>query len=162
MNISVVGLGKLGAVLAAVMADRGHKVIGVDLNPAFVDAINQGRAPVTEPGLNELVQRNSERLSATANLAEAVAGSDLTFVLVPTPSGPDGTFSLKYVLKVVEGVGVALRNKPGYHIVVITSTVMPGATGGEVQPLLERVSGKKCGEDFGLCYNPEFIALGSV
>lgn len=162
MNISVVGLGKLGAVLAAVMADRGHKVVGVDLNPAFVEAINQGRAPVTEPGLGELVQRSVDRLSATGDLAEAVAQTDLTFVLVPTPTGPDGTFSLKHVLKVVDGVALALKNKTSYHIVVITSTVMPGATGGEVLPLLESVSGKKCGEDFGLCYNPEFIALGSV
>ncbi len=162
MNISVVGLGKLGAVLAAVMADRGHEVIGVDLNAAFVDAVNQGRAPVSEPGLSELVQRNAERFSATTDVAQAVAKTDLTFVLVPTPSGPDGTFSLKIVLKVVEGIALALRNKPSYHLVVITSTVMPGSTGGEVLPLLEKISGKKCGQDFGLCYNPEFIALGSV
>ncbi len=162
MNISVVGLGKLGAVLAAVMADRGHYVVGVDLNPAFVDAFNQGRAPVSEPGLSELVQRSADRLSATSDVGEAVEKSDLTFVLVPTPSGPDGTFSLKHVLKVVEGIALALRNKPAYHLVVVTSTVMPGSTGGQVLPLLEEISGKKCGEDFGLCYNPEFIALGSV
>jgi len=162
MNISVVGLGKLGAVLAAVLADRGHQVTGVDLNPDYVDAINKGTAPVTEPGLSELVTRNSERLMATSNLGSAVATTDITFVLVPTPSGPDRTFSLKYVLQVVEGIAAALRQKNTYHLVVITSTVMPGATGGEVLPALERLSGKKCGEDFGLCYNPEFIALGSV
>ncbi|HLH00319.1 MAG TPA: nucleotide sugar dehydrogenase [Bryobacteraceae bacterium] len=162
MNISVVGLGKLGAVLAGVMADRGHHVTGVDLNPALVDAVNQGRAPVSEPGLSELVHRNSDRLSATVDLAEAVGRTDLTFVLVPTPSGPDGTFSLKYVLKVVEGIAQVLRSKSTYHLVVITSTVMPGSTGGEVLPMLEAISGKKCGVDFGLCYNPEFIALGSV
>src|SRR5690348_2704342 len=101
MNISVVGLGKLGAVLAAVLADRGHEVIGVDLNQAFVDAVNQGRAPVSEPGLSELVHRNADRLSATVDVGGAVAKTDLTFVIVPTPSGPEGTFSLKYVLKVV-------------------------------------------------------------
>jgi UDPglucose 6-dehydrogenase len=162
MNISVVGLGKLGAVLAGVFADRGHQVIGVDLNPAFVDAVNQGRAPVSEPGLSEMIQRSAERLSATNDVAVAVAQSDITFVLVPTPSGPDRTFLLQHVLKVVDGVARALKSKSSYHLVVITSTVMPGATGGEVLPLLERVSGKKCGEDFGLCYNPEFIALGSV
>ncbi len=162
MNISVVGLGKLGAVLAVVMADRGHQVVGVDLNPAYVDALNQGHAPVSEPGLSELIQRSAERLSATSDVAVAVAQSDLTFVLVPTPSGPDGTFSLKHVLKVVEGIAQALRTKSTYHLVVITSTVMPGSTGGEVLPLLEEISGKKCGQDFGLCYNPEFIALGSV
>ena len=144
------------------MADRGHQVIGVDLSPAAVDAINSGNAPVSEPGLSEMIQRSAERLSATSDVADAVSRTELTFVLVPTPSMPDGSFSLKQVLAVVEGVALALRNKTSYHIVVITSTVMPGSTGGEVLPLLERVSGKKCGPDFGLCYNPEFIALGSV
>jgi UDPglucose 6-dehydrogenase len=162
MNISVVGLGKLGAVLAAVMADRGHRVAGVDVNPAAVSAINKGLAPVSESGLEELIGRNAARLSATADMAAAVAESDVTFVVVPTPSGADGTFSLQFVLNAAESIALALRAKPRYHLVVISSTVMPGSTGGEVLPLLERISGKKCGVDFGLCYNPEFIALGSV
>ncbi|MBZ5611537.1 MAG: nucleotide sugar dehydrogenase [Acidobacteriia bacterium] len=162
MNISVVGLGKLGAVLAGVLADRGHQVIGVDLNPAAVDAFNQGRAPVSEPGLAEMVHGAAARLSATSDIGSAVAKTDATFILVPSPSGPDGAFSLKMVLNAAEGIAKALREKSSYHLVVVTTTVMPGSTGGEVLPLLERVSGKKCGVDFGLCYNPEFIALGSV
>lgn len=162
MNISVVGLGKLGAVLAAVMADKGHAVTGVDINPDAVAAINEGKAPVREPGLDEMIHRNAKHLSATTDLEEAVGRTEITFVVVPTPSGPDGTFSLKYVLTAAESIAQALRNKDSYHVVVISSTVMPGSTGGEVLPLLERISGKKCGPDFGLCYNPEFIALGSV
>lgn len=162
MNISVVGLGKLGAVLAGVMADSGHDVVGVDINPAFVDAINAGRAPVREPGLEEMIARNASRLSATTDVQDAVTRTEITFVVVPTPSGPDAMFSLRYVLNAAEPIAAALRAKPAYHLVVISSTVMPGSTGGEIRAALERISEKKCGPDFGLCYNPEFIALGSV
>ena len=87
MNISVIGLGKLGAVLAGVMADKGHEVVGADVNPAAVAAINQGVSPVREPGLDEMIRRNAARMSATADFAEAVAHTDVTFVVVPTPSG---------------------------------------------------------------------------
>jgi len=162
MHISVIGLGKLGAVLAGVMADKGHQVVGVDVNPAHVAAINQGISPVREPGLDEMIRRNASRMSATDDIGSAIASTEITFMVVPTPSGPDGTFSLKYVLNAIEPIARALANKSTYHVVVISSTVMPGATGGEILPTLERVSGKKCGVDFGLCYNPEFIALGSV
>jgi UDPglucose 6-dehydrogenase len=162
MRISVIGLGKLGAVMAAVVADAGFDVVGVDLNQGFVDSINNGEAPVQEPGLPELIVKNRSRLRATTNTEAAVADTDVTFIIVPTPSGPDGAFALKYVLAAGESIGRALRAKDSYHLVVISSTVMPGSTASEVLPLLEEVSGKKCGEDFGLCYNPEFIALGSV
>jgi UDPglucose 6-dehydrogenase len=162
MNISVVGLGKLGSVLAGVMADRGHEVVGVDINPGFVAAINAGRAPVREPGLDDMIARNSARLSATTDVQDAVIRTDITFVVVPTPSGPDATFSLQYILNAAEPIGLALARKSAYHLVVISSTVMPGSTGGEIRGRLEQVSGKTCGPDFGLCYNPEFIALGSV
>lgn len=162
MNLSVVGLGKLGSVLAAVMADRGHEVVGVDINPDYVAAINAGRAPVREPGLDEMIARNAARLSATSSVQDAVARTEATFVVVPTPSGPDATFSLQYILNAAEPIGLALGRKPGYHLVVISSTVMPGSTGGAIRERLEQVSGRRCGPDFGLCYNPEFIALGSV
>jgi UDPglucose 6-dehydrogenase len=162
MNISVVGLGKLGAVLAGVMADRGHEVVGVDINPASVAEVNAGGAPVREPGLDEMIARNASRLTATTNVQEAVARTDITFVVVPTPSGPDATFSLQYILNAAEPIAAALQVKSSYHLVVISSTVMPGSTGGEIRATLEQISGKTCGPDFGLCYNPEFIALGSV
>ncbi len=162
MRLSIIGLGKLGAPMAAVLAEKGHTVVGMDLSPGFVNAINQGRAPVNEPGLDELIRKNRERLSATTDCAQAVAQSDVTFVIVPTPSESDGSFSLRYVLAAGEAIGQALRLKQSYHLVVLSSTVMPGSTGGSLLPVLERASGKRCGEDFGLCYNPEFIALGSV
>src|ERR1700730_9162684 len=162
MNLSVIGLGKLGAPMAAVMAEKGHSVIGVDVSPGFVHAINEGRAPVNEPGLDDLIRRNRQRLSATSSCAEAIAGSDVTFIIVPTPSEEDGSFSLRYVTAVGDPLGQALRKKSGYHLVVLSSTVMPGSTGDILLPLLESSSGKQCGKDFGLCYNPEFIALGSV
>jgi UDPglucose 6-dehydrogenase len=162
MQISVIGLGKLGAVLAGVMADRGHTVVGVDVNPASVEAINKGLSPVSEPGLGDMIRKNAERLSATGDVGAAIAASEITFIVVPTPSGPDGTFTVKYVLNAIEPIALALKEKSSYHIVVVSSTVMPGQTGGEVLPMLEKISGKKCGVDFGLCYNPEFIALGSV
>lgn len=91
-----------------------------------------------------------------------MADTEATFIIVPTPSESHGGFSVCYVLEAAEAIGRALRKKAGYHLVVLTSTVLPGATGGQLLPVLEAASGKKCGQDFGLCYNPEFIALGSV
>jgi UDPglucose 6-dehydrogenase len=162
MNISVIGLGKLGAPLAAVLAYKHHTVIGVDIDPRPVRLLNQGEAPVFEPGLDDLIRRSSDHLSATTDYREAVTRTEVTFIIVPTPSEKQGGFSLQYVLPAAESIGKALRDKRDYHLVVLTSTVMPGATGREVLPTLEALSGKRCGTDFGLCYNPEFIALGSV
>lgn len=162
MKLSIIGLGKLGAPMAAVMAHKGHTVVGVDVNPAYVTAIQQGRPPVSEPGLAEMVAANRERLSATLDYDEAIIATEVTFIIVPTPSNPDGRFSMRFVLSAAEKIGAALRKKNGWHVVVLSSTVMPGCTGGQLQPALEVASGKKCGVDFGLCYNPEFIALGSV
>jgi len=162
MRLSIIGLGKLGAPMAAVMAEKGHTVIGVDISPGFVNAINQGRAPVNEPGLEELVHKNRGRLAATTDCIDAVTATDVTFIIVPTPSEADGSFSLRYVLAAGDSIGQALRRKNKYHLVTLSSTVMPGSTGGKLLPVLERASGKRCGDDFGLCYNPEFIALGSV
>lgn len=148
--------------MAAVMVHKGHTVIGVDVNPAYVAAMEQGLPPVNEPGLAAMIGANRERLSATTDCRAAVLATDATFIMVPTPSEADGGFSMKYVLSAAEQIGAALKTKPGWHLVVLSSTVMPGSTGGTLLPALEAHSGKKCGRDFGLCYNPEFIALGSV
>jgi UDPglucose 6-dehydrogenase len=148
--------------MAAVMAHKGHHVIGVDVNPEYVEALREGRAPVNETGLEEMVRINRSRLTATLDYTEAVLASDITFIIVPTPSDPNGRFSMKYVLTAAEKIGAALRRKKQWHLVSLCSTVMPGCTGGELLPALEAYSGKRCGVDFGLCYNPEFIALGSV
>ena len=162
MKISVIGLGKLGSPLAAVFASKGHSVIGVDLNPDFVNKMNQGIAPVPEPTLQELISAHKSRLHATLDYEEAVLRSDITFVIVPTPSEKDGLFTNKYLLKAVETIGKAISKKSSYHLVVITSTVTPGSTDGEIREILEASSHRPVGKDLGLCYNPEFIALGSV
>jgi len=159
---TVIGLGRLGAPLAACLASKGVRVIGVDADPQKVEALQAGRAPVAETGLESVIRENRERLSATASIEDAVAASEITFIVVGTPSEPSGGFSLRHVLPVCEAVGRALRTKREFHIVVLTSTVLPGMTAGPVQSKLEELSGKKCGRDFGLCYSPEFIALGSV
>lgn len=161
-SISVIGLGKLGAPMVACFASKGYRVIGVDMDPAKVDAINRGVAPVYEPRLEEMLQIQKGQLRATQDIAAAVSDSDVTFLVVATPSEPGGGFSLRYVLPACEKIGRALRTKLGFHLVVLTSTVLPGSTGGAVRATLEQASGKLAGVDFGLCYNPEFIALGSV
>ena len=162
MKISVIGLGKLGSPLAAVFASKGFSVVGTDLNGAYVDAINRGEAPVDEPRLQELIEANRERLRATHDAAAAVADTDVTFIIVPTPSDETGRFQNRFILSAIEPVGAGLKRKKGYHVVVITSTVMPGSTGAEIRAALEVASGRSVGERLGLCYNPEFIALGSV
>jgi UDPglucose 6-dehydrogenase len=162
MRISVIGLGKLGAPLAAVFASKGFSVVGTDLNRTYVEAINRGAAPVEEPRLHELIERNRERLTATLDAVAAVADTDVTFVIVPTPSDATGMFTNRFVIAAMEAVGAGIRRKAGYHLVVITSTVMPGSTGGEIAAALEAHSGRSVGGTLGLCYNPEFIALGSV
>jgi UDPglucose 6-dehydrogenase len=162
MSISVFGLGKLGAVMAGAFASKGFRVTGVDINQGAVQAINEGRAPVLEPGLPEIIRSHRNNLKATLSAEEAIRESEISFVIVPTPSDHDGSFSLQYAKHAFRGIGQALRTKQGYHTVVMTSTVLPGATRYGLLPILEKESGKTCGHDFGLCYNPEFIALGSV
>jgi UDPglucose 6-dehydrogenase len=162
VRISVIGLGKLGSPMAACFAARGFTTVGVDLNPTYVEAIEEGRAPVFEPGLSEMLAEGRACLTATTDTSAAVCQTDATFIIVPTPSNEDGGFSLDYVLEAVREIGTALSTKDGYHLVVLTSTVMPGATEGPVLRALEDSSGKRVGTDIGLCYSPEFIALGSV
>jgi UDPglucose 6-dehydrogenase len=161
-SISIVGLGKLGAPLAACFAARGFDVHAVDADAKKIEALSRGVPPVHEPGLAKLLSESQGRLTAGQDTEKAVRDSELTFIVVGTPSDPDGGFSLRNVLPVCESIGRVLRGKQGFHLVVLTSTVMPGSTGSEVKAALERASGKRCGEGFGLCYSPEFIALGTV
>jgi UDPglucose 6-dehydrogenase len=161
-TLAVVGLGKLGSPMVACLASKGFDVIGVDVDEQKVAAVADGRAPVFEPQLDELLAANKDRVTATTDLADAVRRSDMTFVVVATPSDEQGGFSLKWVLPACETIGAALAESDAFHTVVLTSTVMPGSTESEVVPVLERASGKRAGVDFGVCYSPEFIALGSV
>ena len=161
-SVSVIGLGKLGAPMVAAMAARGVLAIGVDSDAAKVDTIARGVPPIFEPRLAETLILARGRLTATRSIEDAVRDSDMTFIVVATPADPDGSFSLRYVLPVCDAIGRALASKHEYHLVALTSTVMPGSTGGEVRETLENASHKRAGKDFGLCYSPEFIALGSV
>ncbi|MDA2933557.1 nucleotide sugar dehydrogenase [Acidobacteria bacterium AH-259-D05] len=161
-SFSVVGLGKLGTCMAACIASKGFDVIGVDVDPRKVNLLNNGEAPVLEPHLQELITANRSRLTATTDYERAIIASEVTFIVVPTPSDDHGGFSIRYVAQAAQQIGRALAAKSDYHVVAITSTVLPGATEFGILPILEENSGKISGRDFGLCYTPEFIALGSV
>jgi len=161
MRVAVVGLGKLGAPLAAVLASKGNDVLGVDLNPDAVRLLNDGVAPVEEPRLQELISASRDHLAATTDVA-AAATAELSILLVPTPSDERGAFSNEYLLAAVEEIGRALGRRADDHVVIVGSTVMPGSCGGEIRATLERASGRVVGETVGLCYSPEFIALGNV
>jgi len=159
VKVSVFGLGYVGSVSAASFASDGHQVIGVDVNPDKVAAINAGRSPIVEPGLEQLLARNATegRLRATTDSAVAVAESEVSLLCVGTPSRKNGSLDLTYLERVSTEVGAALRTKSAYHVVVVRSTVLPGTTHGVVIPALERASGKKYGEGFGVSVNPEFL-----
>jgi len=162
VRYSVIGLGKLGSCSATCIASKGFDVIGVDLNQKTVELVNSGLAPVREPGLDDLIQKSKSHLRATDSYREAILNSDITLVIVPTPSENHGGFSLEHVTAAAKEIGKVLAEKSDYHLIDIVSTVLPGSTEYGIKPILEEFSGKKCGPDFGLCYNPEFIALGSV
>lgn len=161
-TISVIGIGKLGSPFLATCASRGFNVIGLDVNSHFVDLLNQGKAPVDEPNLKQLILKNRKKIRATSDYTEAINNSDVTFIIVPTPSNKDGAFSNEYVISAARNIGEVLRHKGKFHLVIVTSTTMPKSTDSEIIPALEKVSGKRVNRDFGVCYNPEFIALGSV
>jgi GDP-mannose 6-dehydrogenase len=164
MNISVFGLGYVGAVSAACLSDGGHTVIGVDPQVAKVDAINAGRSPVVERDLDRLTQagRAAGRLSATTDAAAAVRASDLALVCVGTPSQANGDLDMTFLERVCNDIGTALRGDDRYFVVVIRSTLLPGTTRSLIIPVLERASGRQVGRDLGVCVNPEFLREGSA
>ena len=164
MNVSVFGLGYVGSVSAASFAADGHHVVGVDVNPDKVASINDGRSPIVEKGLDELIRDNTAngRLRATTSTKEAVEATDLSLVCVGTPSRRNGSLDLTYLERVCEQIGDALKDKPSYHVVVVRSTVLPGTTHGVVIPAIERTSGKKYGSGFGVTVNPEFLREGTA
>ena len=162
-KISVFGLGYVGAVSLACLADNGHEVIGVDVNPLKVNIINEGRSPIIEHGLDELMCKGVESgsIRALTDSREAVHATELSIICVGTPSNSNGSLDLRYVQRVAHEIGEALAKKDAYHIVILRSTVLPGTTEEVVIPALEQASGKKCGVDFGVCFNPEFLREGS-
>lgn len=161
-KISVIGLGKLGLCLAATLADKGFKVTGLDIDKEKVKKINQGISPIKETGLAALIKKVKPDLQATTSFEEAILKTQVSFIIVPTPSLKNGSFSNRYIKQVLKKIATVIKKKSSYHLVVISSTVMPQTTEKIAKPLLEKISGKNYGQDFGLAYNPQFIALGSV
>jgi GDP-mannose 6-dehydrogenase len=164
MNVSVFGLGYVGSVSAASFAADGHTVIGVDVNPDKVASLNEGRSPIVEKGLDDLIRTNSSngRLTATTSTKKAIENSDLSLICVGTPSRRNGSLDLTYLERVCEQIGEALAEKATYHVVVVRSTVLPGTTQSVVIPALERTAGKKYGTAFGVTVNPEFLREGTA
>jgi GDP-mannose 6-dehydrogenase len=164
MKISVLGLGYVGAVVAACLARRGHSVVGVDSQPNKVALINSGKSPIIEREIDEIVAQEvaAGRLSATTDVAAAVSGADLTMVCVGTPSRANGEIDVSQVRRVCEQIGEALRSHPGAPVIVVRSTLIPGTTRGLVIPALEAASGRQAGTDFGVCVNPEFLREGTA
>ncbi|MCD6312387.1 MAG: UDP-glucose/GDP-mannose dehydrogenase family protein, partial [Thaumarchaeota archaeon] len=161
-RVSVIGLGYVGLTFSACLADRGFKVYGVDIDEEKRRLISEGRPPIYEEGIEPLLRRaiSSGFLKVTGDFRESVLGSDVTFICVGTPSRPDGSVDLSQVEDACRRVGEALRDKEDYHLVVVRSTVPPGTTEGLVRASLESTSGKRVGEDMGLCFNPEFLSEG--
>ena len=164
MKVSVFGLGYVGSVSAASFAADGHEVVGVDVNADKVAAVNAGRSPIVEPGLEEQLADavSAGRLRATTDTADAIAATEVSLLCVGTPSRKNGSLDLTYLERVASQIGEALANKTVYHVVVVRSTVLPGTTHEVVIPALERTSGKKYGEGFGVSVNPEFLREGTA
>ena len=162
MKISIVGCGYVGCVTGVCFSDMGYEVILVDVDPIKVESINKGRPPIYEPGLEDLIRKNRERICATMNLKDAVRDTEITFIAVGTPSNGDGSIDLTYVLRACEEVGDVLKEKEDFSLVIIKSTVFPGTTDNHVRKVLEYISDKKAGIDFGLGSNPEFLREGNA
>ena len=164
LSVSIFGLGYVGSVSAACFASMGHKVIGVDVSHAKVEMLDSGRTPIVEARMAELVAEANKacRLHATTDAIQAVLNSDVSFVCVGTPSLKNGKLDLSHIENVAREIGEAIRQKNAPHVFVLRSTVLPGTTEGVVLPILEKASGKKCGRDFTVCYNPEFMREGSA
>jgi GDP-mannose 6-dehydrogenase len=163
-GISVFGLGYVGTVTAACFAHMGHNVIGVDLSPGKVEAMDAGRSPIVEPRVEALISEGhaARRLHATSSSESAVLNSEISFLCVGTPSLRNGKLDLGHIEPVCRDIGLVLKKKPAFHLVVLRSTVLPGTAETIVVPALERASGKKLGKDFGVCVNPEFMREGTA
>ena len=164
LSVSIFGLGYVGSVSAACFASMGHKVIGVDVSRAKVEMMGSGRTPIIEARMSEMVAEahRAGLLQATSDATEAVLNSEVSFVCVGTPSLKNGKLDLSHIESVAREIGGAIRQKKSPHVFVLRSTVLAGTTETVVLPILEKESDKKCGNDFTVCYNPEFMREGSA
>ena len=164
LRISIFGLGYVGTVSAGCLAAEGHQVLGVDPVADKVDLINRGHSPIVEAEIGDIIEetvRNGD-LRATQDPTAAIHETDLSFICVGTPSQSNGNLDLRYIRRICEQIGQALRTKPNAHTIVIRSTILPGTMRKVVIPTLEEFSEKKAGADFGICNNPEFLREGSA
>jgi GDP-mannose 6-dehydrogenase len=164
LKVSIFGLGYVGTVSAGCLANEGHEVVGVDPVHTKTDLINRGQSPIIEAEIGEIIAATVKagRLRATDNPAEAIRDTELSFVCVGTPSQANGNLDFRYIRRICEQIGEALKNKAARHTVVIRSTILPGTMLEIVIPTLEEFSGKKAGVDFGVCNNPEFLREGTA
>jgi GDP-mannose 6-dehydrogenase len=164
MKICVLGLGYVGAVSAGCLAREGHEVIGVDPERTKVELINSGKSPIIEKDIGEIIAQEvaAGKLRATTDVDSAVRHSDLVFVCVGTPSQSNGALDLRFIRKVCEEIGTTLATHQGAPVIVMRSTMLPGTMRETVIPILEKFSGKKAGEEFGVCINPEFLREGTA
>jgi GDP-mannose 6-dehydrogenase len=162
-RISIFGLGYVGAVSLACLARDGHRVTGVDIDATKLELIRSRKSPILEEGIQELMRDvvDSGRVTVTNDAATAIRDTELSFVCVGTPSAANGSQDLTAILRLAEQIGAALASKQEFHTLVIRSTVQPGTVEEQIEPILERASGKKSGVDFGLCFQPEFLREGS-
>lgn len=163
MNISIFGLGYVGAVSLACLARDGHRIIGVDVDPAKLEQVGSGRTPVVEEGMVDLMAHVAAtgRVTVTADVSAAIRQTDISFVCVGTPSAPNGSQDQSAVVRLARELGSALREKNGVHVIVFRSTLVPGTVEEVLKPIIERESGKRDSQDFHLCFQPEFLREGS-
>lgn len=162
MNICVIGAGYVGVTTAACLAELGHNVCCIDVDEEKVNKINVGIPPIHEEGLEELFQKHvGKRLRATTDYAP-ITDSDISFICVGTPSGPDGEIDLSLIKAASKSIGMALKNSENYHVVTVKSTVVPETTQNVIIPIIEECSQKKAGMDFGVAVNPEFLREGNA
>ena len=163
MDVSIFGLGYVGAVSLACLARDGHNVVGVDVDRAKLELIAAGNTPVVEEGMVDLVAAASRsgRMRVTSDAAEAVLASEISLICVGTPSAPNGSQDLSAILRLAADLGRAMRGKSGGHVFVFRSTIAPGTVEEVIRPVVERESGKRDGEHFHLCFQPEFLREGT-
>lgn len=161
-RISIIGLGKIGASFLVAIASRGFQVIGLDIDNKKIKKIDSGQAPVFEPLLQKYLKKYKNRIKTSNSYKEVVNNSQISFIIVSTPSTKNGSFSNKFVSQAIKKIGQALKEKKSFHLVALMSTVSPGSIEKNIKPALFQAAGKKIGQEIGLCYNPGFVALGSV
>lgn len=161
-DLSIIGLGKLGSSMMGCFASKKIKVIGYDKKIENVSILNKGKSPVQETNLNKIINENKKYICATHELSKVVNYSDITFVVVPTPTSEDGSYNLEIVKKCLKDLSINLRKKKKYHLIVLCSTVLPEDSEKYLIPIIEKYSQKKFQKNFGFVYSPEFISLGNI